>query len=71
MKFNIKKMQTGKIDLEDIGNKTSNEKSAFGKLVAYQQNNIQTEARGIKNYLTEAFKGMKHVRAASKVEQNQ
>ena len=29
------------------------------------------EAKEIKSYLTKAFKGMKHVRAASKREQNE
>ena len=66
--FGLVKTQIGEIDYDDIKNRQCNERSDFGKLVAYKQSQIQNKAKGIKKYLTEAFKGMKHVRLASKRE---
>ena len=69
--FRIKKPEVKTIDYDDMANRNMKEKSEFGKLMTHQQREIQSEAKEIKKYLTEAFKSMKHCRLASKREQNE
>lgn len=67
--FNLKRPVVKKIDYNDIKNRTSNDVSEVGRMVAYKQSCIQTETKEIQKFLNNAFKGMKHTRAASKKEQ--
>jgi len=66
LNFNLKRPDVSKIDYDDIENRKCNEISEYGKLAAYQQNQIQSQTKGLKEYLVTAFKGTKQVRDVNK-----
>jgi hypothetical protein len=66
--FNLSKPDNSRPDYNDIENRACKEISEYGKLAAYQQNIIQTKAKGLKEYLDTAFKKTKHSKTVNKWE---